>query len=58
MKQWTVPARLIFSADVLIEAETKEEAMERAENGEFDDMGLAGASLADWTVMGTPKESK
>ena len=50
MRQWSVSARVEYDTTITVEAETAEEAMQKANDRDWIDAGEAGASLADFHI--------
>lgn len=57
MPVFTIKARVILEdADVVVEADSAEEAMARARARIYDDIDFDCASVADYDLTGKPKE--
>lgn len=55
-KFWMVPVKITYRALAGIEAETAEEALEKAKAADWFD--TYGEDLCDWEVIGKPREEK
>lgn len=47
---WFKGSATMRGVDFLVEADSKEEAMARARNGEWDDYITSGADTSDWEI--------
>lgn len=55
-KQWTVNVRVEYRTHAIVEAASLEEAVVKAERGDFE-VAMECAELVNWQTTGKPKES-
>lgn len=56
-KTYAVPYEVTFRGDLFVEATSADEARDIADSGNCDDDTFGSrASIADWEVLGEPKE--
>jgi len=57
MPTFTIKCRVTLEgADMLVEADSAEEALRKAKSGDWDDIEYDFASVADYDITGQPKE--